>query len=112
MALTVSRQPTAEAFLAAAGEFLARREAEHNLIFGICSAIRVSPETFGQEPPRFLTVTDAVGRVVATGLRTPPHHQYRFDRQPAYIPYIRSRGRARRLPFSHDRLLHPAPHRR
>lgn len=61
MAPSVTRQQTADEFLAAAGEFLALREAEHNLLFGICSAIRLSSEAFGQDPPRFLTVTDAVG---------------------------------------------------
>jgi uncharacterized protein len=74
MALSVTRQQTADEFLAAAGEFLARREAEHNLMFGICSALRLSPVGFGEDPPRFLTVTDAEGRVVAASLQTPPHN--------------------------------------
>ena len=74
MALTARRQQTADDFLAAAGEFLARREAEHNLMFGICSALRLSPEAFGRDSPRFLTVTDAAGRVVAASLQTPPNN--------------------------------------
>ena len=74
MALTATSQQTADEFLAAAGEFLARREAEHNLIFGICSALRLSPEAFGRDSPRFLTVTDAAGRVVAASLQTPPNN--------------------------------------
>ena len=72
MAPSVTRQQTADEFLAAAGEFLALREAEHNLLFGICGAIRLSPEAFGQDPPRFLTVTDAAGRVVASPRPTCP----------------------------------------
>ena len=35
--------PDVEAFLAAAGDFLVAREAEHNLIFGICSSLRETP---------------------------------------------------------------------
>ena len=45
-------------FLAGAGDFLAAREAEHNLIFGICSTLRDSPEAYtgaavsrGRSPP-------------------------------------------------------------
>jgi predicted GNAT family acetyltransferase len=62
-------------FLAAAGSFLGAREAENNLLFGISSAIRATPEVFAEEPPRFATVTDAGGRVVGATLRTPPHNQ-------------------------------------
>jgi len=75
MSLTVRRHPTVEEFLAAAGTFLEAREAEHNLIFGISSAIRVSPELFVADPPRFATVTNAGGRIVAATLRTPPYNQ-------------------------------------
>lgn len=73
MALAATWQHSPDEFLLAAGEFLARREAEHNLMFGICSALRLSSEAFGEHAPRFLTVTDA-GRVVAAGLQTPPHN--------------------------------------
>lgn len=74
MVLTAAPQRTAVDFLAVAGEFLARREAEHNLLFGICSAIRLSPEAFGGGPARFLTVSDNGGRIVAAALQTPPHN--------------------------------------
>ena len=60
--------------MAAAGSFLEAREAEHNLIFGISSAIRATPEVF-TEDPQFVTVTDGDGRIVAATLRTPPHNQ-------------------------------------
>jgi predicted GNAT family acetyltransferase len=74
MVLTVARHRTEREFLWVAGDFLANREAEHNLLFGICSAIRLSPEAFGDEPPRFMSVSDAAGRVVAAALQTPPHN--------------------------------------
>ncbi|HET9417630.1 MAG TPA: GNAT family N-acetyltransferase [Candidatus Limnocylindria bacterium] len=74
MALSVARQRSAEEFLDVAGNFLARHEAEHNLLFGICSAIRLAPDAFGEEPPRFLTVSDAAGGVVAAALQTPPNN--------------------------------------
>jgi predicted GNAT family acetyltransferase len=60
-----------DGFLATAGDFLAAREAEHNLIFGICSNLRTNPTMFGG-PPYLAVVTDS-GRVVAAALRTPPH---------------------------------------
>ncbi len=75
MVLAVRSHDTVDSFLAAAGAFLGRREAEHNLLFGICSAIRATPDLFSGAPPRFLTVTDAAGEVVAATLRTPPHNQ-------------------------------------
>ena len=36
-----------DAYLDAAGAFLVAREAEHNLIFGICSSLRETPERYG-----------------------------------------------------------------
>lgn len=75
MSLTVRRHASVDEFMAAAGGFLEAREAEHNLLFGISSAIRVTPELFAEDPPQFATVTDADGRVVAATLRTPPYNQ-------------------------------------
>ncbi len=75
MPLTVHHHATVDEFLAAAGAFLEEREAENNLLFGISTAIRVTPELFADDPPRFATVTDAEGIVVAASLRTPPHNQ-------------------------------------
>ncbi len=74
MNLKVSTYTTADEFLAVAGDFLVAREAEHNLMLGICSSVRASPGRFGEDPPTFATVTDA-GRIVAATLRTPPHNQ-------------------------------------
>jgi hypothetical protein len=74
MALTVHAFDDVEAFLEATGDFLAAREAEHNLIFGISSWIRDHPELVS-EPPTFHAVTDASAGVVLASLRTPPHNQ-------------------------------------
>ena len=59
-----------DSFLAAAGAFLGAREAEHNLIFGVCSNLRDTPEAFSA-PAYMATVTDR-DRVVAAALQTPP----------------------------------------
>jgi hypothetical protein len=75
MALSVRRHATVDDFLADAEEFLLRREAEHNLLFGICTAIRATPELFAEDVPRFHTVVDGSGTVVAATLRTPPFNQ-------------------------------------
>jgi len=75
MTLTLRRPDDVDAFLETAGDFLAAREAEHNLMLGICSVIRTSPERFTEDPPRFITVADAAGRIVVATLRTPPQNQ-------------------------------------
>lgn len=59
-----------DAFLAAAGEFLAAREAEHNLILGICSNLRERPESYTAAP--YLATVRAGDRIVAAALQTPP----------------------------------------
>lgn len=64
-----------DAFLAVAGEFLAAREAEHNLLWGITSQVRAVPEQFADDPPRFAVVVDDADRVLAASLRTPPMNQ-------------------------------------
>jgi predicted GNAT family acetyltransferase len=75
MALVLHRPPDVDAFLAQAGDFLAAREAQHNLFFGIASQIRSMPELFAIDPPRYAVVTDADESVVAASLRTPPNNQ-------------------------------------
>jgi uncharacterized protein len=62
-------------FLNAVGSFLEEREAENNLLFGICSMIRTAPQLFVDEPPAFASVVDRSERVVAASLRTPPWNQ-------------------------------------
>ena len=54
-----------------AGEYLEAREAEHNLIFGICSNIEAEPTMFGDAPPYLATVMHG-DRVVGAAIRTPP----------------------------------------
>ncbi len=56
-------------FLDAAGDFLVVREAEHNLILGVCSNLRETPEAYGS--PYMAVVADGA-RVVAAALQTPP----------------------------------------
>jgi predicted GNAT family acetyltransferase len=62
-------------YLAAAGTFLEAREAEHNLILGLCTNIRRHPELFADRPPHYVTVTNDGGTVVAAAIRTPPFNQ-------------------------------------
>ena len=62
-------------FLDSAGSFLAAREAENNLIFGVCSNIRLQPALFADQPPRFAVVTDSGDNVIAATLHTPPFDQ-------------------------------------
>jgi uncharacterized protein len=85
-----------EEFLGAAGSFLETREAENNLVFGICSQIRAAPQLFVEEPPTFATVTDRTGRVVAASLRTPPWNQVlswvdELDATVALVEHLRDR---------------------
>jgi hypothetical protein len=70
----VHRHDDVADFLAATGTFLEAREAEHNLILGLCTNIRRHPDLFADRPPRFLTVTDG-GTLVAASIRTPPFNQ-------------------------------------
>jgi predicted GNAT family acetyltransferase len=70
--MNVHRYDTADEFLDHAGEFLAAREAEHNLILGLSARLRHDPLIYG-EPPYFAVVEDK-GRVVVAALRTPPHN--------------------------------------
>jgi len=75
MGFTVSRHAALDGFLAAAHAFLAAREAENNLLFGIVSQIRSAPELYGDPPPAFATVHDRAGDIAAATLRTPPWNQ-------------------------------------
>jgi predicted GNAT family acetyltransferase len=71
MGPTVARWSNVHDFLGAARDFLAAREAEHCLLFGLTSTIASHPEVYPD--PRFWTVQEA-GRVVAAALWTPPHN--------------------------------------
>ena len=63
------RPADVHAFLELAGPFLTAREAEHNLMLGICTNVKARP--YGAEPPYF-AVASVGDRVVAAALRTPP----------------------------------------
>ena len=65
----VDRHRTPAAFLDTAGDFLAAREAEHNLIFGVCATLAADPGY--ATDPYFATVSTG-GRVVAAAIMTPP----------------------------------------
>ncbi len=69
--MEVRRFASVEAYLAVAGEFLGAREAEHNLIFGICSSLQADPAQYGGTPPYLASVMHG-NAVVAAAIRTPP----------------------------------------
>jgi uncharacterized protein len=75
MEYAVRPHGSVDEFLNAVGSFLEAREAENNLLFGICRMIRTAPQLFVDEPPTFASVTGGDGRVVAATLRTPPWNQ-------------------------------------
>ncbi len=68
--LRLRRHGSADALLADSGDFLAAREAEHNLLLGIAGTLRADPAIY-PETPYLADVRDATGiRLVA--IRTPP----------------------------------------
>jgi predicted GNAT family acetyltransferase len=67
----VERLADAQAFLDAAGPFLADREAEHNLLFGIAANLIADPDRPMTAPPYFAAVRRE-DEVVAAALMTPP----------------------------------------
>jgi predicted GNAT family acetyltransferase len=71
--IRVRRPPDVKAFLAEAGPFLAEREAEHNLLFGICSLLVRDTRPFGEGPP-YLAISEDGARIVGAAVRTPPHN--------------------------------------
>lgn len=74
-------------FLEVAGDFLAAREAEHNLILGICSNLREAPEAFSDAP--YLAAVRVGERVVAAALQTPPFRLVLSEiDDPAAIPLL------------------------
>ena len=70
--MELRRHADANEFLDHAGEFLAAREAEHNLILGLSSRLESTPLLYGE--PAYLAVLEDDGEVVAATLRTPPHN--------------------------------------
>lgn len=99
MALHVHRFATVDAYLAEVGPFLAAREAEHNVILGLCTSILRSPETFAGELPSFHAVTGEGGRVVLAALRTPPNNQILSEAEdPAAVDALADALAGERLP--------------
>jgi hypothetical protein len=66
----VRRFATASSFLEAASPFLVEREAQHNLMFGICANLIADPQ-FPTAPPYLATISRA-DRVIAAAVMTPP----------------------------------------
>lgn len=71
--VTVERSADVEGFAAAADAFLVAREAEHNLILGICSNLRSAAVSTPVDPVDFF-VCRAAGRIVLVAIRTPPYN--------------------------------------
>src|SRR3954470_5074355 len=69
-ALDVMRPRDPEEFERTAGAFLARREAENNLILGLITGLKAG-RTFGPLPPFFAVVRDG-SDVIGAAMRTPP----------------------------------------
>ena len=61
--------PDVNAFLDVVGDFLLRDEARHNLMFGICTTLRTSPDAY---PEALLWSVDEDGDVLAAAMMTPP----------------------------------------
>jgi predicted GNAT family acetyltransferase len=68
--ISTRRCPDGSTFLAEAGPFLVEREAEHNLILGLCSRIGSAADPAAEHPYLGVAVED--DRIVAAALRTPP----------------------------------------
>jgi GNAT superfamily N-acetyltransferase len=68
--LDVLRATTVADYMQIAGGYLAAREAEQNLIFGICSNLEADPSQYATGP--YLAVVVHGDRVVGTAIRTPP----------------------------------------
>src|SRR5262245_32194597 len=66
----ILRASSAAAFLDLAGDFLAEREAEHNLIFGILSSYEADPSQYAEAP--YLATVLHGDKVVGAAIRTPP----------------------------------------
>jgi uncharacterized protein len=66
----VERFSDAQAFLDAAGPFLAEHEAEHNLLFGIAATLIIDSERYPEQP--YLAAVSRDDEVVAAAVMTPP----------------------------------------
>jgi hypothetical protein len=80
-ALSLRHAADVDEFERIAGEFLRAREAEHNLILGLCSSIRAMGSTApftrgrgGPTVPPYLAVVTSGDEVVGVAMRTPPYN--------------------------------------
>jgi predicted GNAT family acetyltransferase len=72
----IRRIDSVDGFLAAAGAFLAAREAEHNLLLGICSGLQAiaAGDAAPDEPTPVFFVATSGDRLVLAAVRTPPYN--------------------------------------
>jgi predicted GNAT family acetyltransferase len=70
--MELRRHADAAAFLTAAGDYLEAREAEHNLMLGLCARLLAAGRLFGHDP--YLATVHDGETPVAAALRTPPYH--------------------------------------
>jgi uncharacterized protein len=73
-AVEVQRFDDGQAFLDDVGPFLADREAENNLMFGIAATIVVDPDRYGRRGSPYLAAVRRDGEVVAAAVMTPPYN--------------------------------------
>jgi hypothetical protein len=69
MSLSVDRHPEAGPFLGRVGAFLGRREAEHNLLFGILDSLGAT-----RRSPTGRRLAEVRETIVALAIRTPPRN--------------------------------------
>ena len=70
--MRLERHENATSFLERTSDFLLEREAQHNLILGLSSRLRVDSRIYGDAP--YFAVAREGGEVVAVAMRTPPHN--------------------------------------
>ena len=71
LGIQVERLPDARTFLDIAGPYLADREADNNLLFGIAANLIRDPDRLMTAPP-YLAAVRRDSQVVAAALMTPP----------------------------------------
>ncbi len=85
--MELHRYADVEDFLAAAGDFLVAREAEHNLLLGVCQQVRDTPDAF-TAAPYFATISEG-DQICAVALQTPPFQLVISEvGDPAAIPLL------------------------
>ncbi len=70
--MELRRFDTIEEFYGRAEPFLLEREAEHNLILGICTLLMRNPERVGQQP--YMACVEQDGKLVAAAFMGPPNN--------------------------------------